>query len=188
MAKRICVFCSSSTGLDPLYFTQAESFCEGLAERNWELAYGGANVGLMGHFADEALKRKVKVRGAIPKYLAGEGEVVHTGLTELVSVPDLFERKRWMLEKSDAFVVFPGGFGTLDEALEAITWKLLGQHDKPIVFVDLKGFWQPQLRSYQEMVRAGVIRPEALTLYDVAGSVDAVFVALERGFAPTPGD
>lgn len=185
---RVCVFCSSSTGLDPMFFAEAERFCRGLADRGWALNYGASSSGLMGHFADEALKRGVPVRGAIPRYIEEQGEIIHTGITELVRVGDLFERKRWMLERSDAFVVFPGGFGTLDEALEAITWKQLGQVDKPIVWANLKGYWQSQLKSYDEMARAGAISPEALKGFDVAGSVDEIFRALEKGLAPVHGD
>ena len=181
MTRKIAVFCSANTGLDPMFFAQAERFCEGLAVRGWELIYGASRDGLMGHFADEALKRHVVVRGAVPRHMEGEG--VHDGLTELVRVEDLFERKRWMLDQAHAFAIFPGGFGTLDEALEAITWKSLGRLDKPIAFVDLKGHWQGQLRCFEELARAGAIRRESLAVYEVCASVDALFESLDRALA-----
>ena len=189
MSKRICVFCSSSSGLDPLYFAEAERFSEGLAARGWDLVFGGATVGLMGHFADEALRRGVAVRGAIPTYLSGDaGEVPHRGITELVETSDLFERKRWMIESSHAFAIYPGGFGTLDEAMEVVTWKILNQLDKPIYFVNLKGFWRTQLDSYEEIARAGAISRDALGAFEVVASSAELFGLLDRDLAPTPGD
>lgn len=150
-------------------------FCDELAKRGDELLYGGSRDGLMGHFADAALSRGVKVRGAITKNLDEMHECAHPGLTELVIVKDLFERKRWFLEHSDAFVVFPGGLGTLDEALEVITWKSLGELDKPIVFVNLDGFWDSMFSMFQDLENRGVIRPGTLKTFDVASSSRDVF-------------
>ncbi|MDX9731836.1 MAG: LOG family protein, partial [Bdellovibrionales bacterium] len=111
MIRRICVFCSANEGLPNEILREAEAFCDGLKNFGGELLYGGGRSGLMGHFADQALRRGVLVRGAITKGLDQGHEVGHRGLTELVVLPDLFERKKWFLREADAFVVFPGGFG-----------------------------------------------------------------------------
>lgn len=176
---RACVFCSANSGLPENVLKEAELFCDELKARGGELLYGGGKAGLMGYFADQALKRGIPVRGAITKGLAEGFEVAHPGLTELVIVSDLFERKRWFLEQSDVFFVFPGGFGTLDEALEVITWKSLKELDKPIVFVNIDGFWNSVLDSYRDLARRNVIRPGGLESYFVARNSKEAFTLLK---------
>lgn len=178
--KRICVFCSASSQLRPEIFSWATDFSAGLVERKWELIYGGGKLGLMGHFADQVLARGGIARGIIPGYLAATREVMHFGLTENIQVQDLFERKRLMMEKSDAFVIFPGGFGTLDEALEVITWKVLGQLDKPIVFANLEGFWHNQLKVFDELLEEGMITSGALRSFVVCNSLGEIWSVLEQ--------
>lgn len=129
----------------------------------------------MGYFADQMLGLGGVVRGAIPQILADGSEGLHPGLNEAVIVDDLFARKKWLLEKADAFAIFPGGFGTLDEALEAITWKALGCHSKPIVFVNCTGFWQPQIEAFEKISGRGMIRPAQLDLYKVCDTVEQTF-------------
>ncbi len=177
---RACVFCSANNGLPENVLREAEIFCDELKARGGELLYGGGKAGLMGYFADQALKRDLKVRGAITKGLAEGHEVAHKGLTELVIVRDLFDRKRWFLDESDVFFVFPGGFGTLDEALEVITWKSLGELDKPIVFVNVDGFWNATLESYKDLALKKVIRPGGLESYLVARTSKEAFRLLEQ--------
>jgi uncharacterized protein (TIGR00730 family) len=165
---KICVFCSASDGLDPRIAADVPSFISALKSRGGEFLYGGGRVGLMGIFANEALRQGVSSRGCITKGLQ-DWEVGHTGLNELAVVADLFERKRWFINQSDAFVIYPGGFGTLDEALEVITWKVLGElGTKPIVFVNLNGFWDSTLAVFQELVGQKVIRKENLQVFGVA--------------------
>lgn len=176
---RITVFCSANDGLDARFLHAAEQFAQGLARRGWELIYGGAKVGLMGHFADHALKAGGVARGAITASLAETQEVPHGGLQELLIVKDLFDRKRWMNDEGDAFVIFPGGFGTLDEALEVITWKALKCHDKPIVFVNLDGFWQSQINAFKDLAARGVIRPGGLELFKVHDTLEEVWSYLD---------
>jgi uncharacterized protein (TIGR00730 family) len=166
-SPRIAVFCSANLDIDPQFFVAASEFAGELARRRWELIYGGARVGLMGCFADEALKNGGVVRGAITESLAISQENPHLGIHELVTVTDLFERKRWMMDEADAFVIYPGGFGTLDEALEVISWKSLGCHEKPIVFVNMRGFWQNQLAAFDQMAATGMIRSGGLDLFKV---------------------
>ena len=178
---RIAVFCSARSEMDPAIFAAAGEFARGLAERKWQLIYGGAKVGLMGHFADECLKAGGTARGAITRGLAEKQEMPHPGLQELVVVEDLFDRKRWMMDNADAFVVFPGGFGTLDEALEAITWKALGCHTKPVVFVNVGGFWQSQLKAFQDISARGMIEPGLLNLFEVLDILEEVWAVLDGG-------
>ncbi|HRK08898.1 MAG TPA: TIGR00730 family Rossman fold protein [Pseudobdellovibrionaceae bacterium] len=169
------MFCSASDGLDPRIEADVPHFISALKSRSGEFLYGGGRVGLMGIFADHALRAGVVARGCITKGLQNS-EVGHTGLNELAVVDDLFERKRWFIRESDAFVIYPGGFGTLDEALEVITWKVLGElGDKPIVFVNLNGFWNSTLSVFEELVEQRVIRRENLSLYEVVrNGVEAI--------------
>ncbi|MES2963368.1 MAG: TIGR00730 family Rossman fold protein [Bdellovibrionota bacterium] len=178
-AYRVAVFCSANAGLDAKFIEAAEQFGQGLAARRWELIYGGAQVGLMGTFADSCLAGGGVVRGAITKGLAAGREIAHERIQELVIVEDLYERKRWMNDEADAFAIFPGGLGTLDEALEVITWKSLGCLDKPIVFVNLGGFWQSQLEVFRELSRKGVIRAGGLDLYTVTDTVEGLWSILD---------
>jgi len=176
---RVGVFCSANDGLDPSIVKAAKDFGQGLGRRGWELIYGGAQVGLMGTFADACLAAGGVARGAITESLAKGPEIAHKNLHELVIVKDLFERKRWMNHEADAFAIFPGGFGTLDEALEVITWKTLGCLDKPIIFVNLGGFWQSQLDVFSELSRKGVIRAGGLNLYSVVDTVEGLWSILD---------
>ena len=181
-AFAVTVYCSANPDLAPSIVTAARDFSRGLAKRRWELIYGGASIGLMGVFADECLQSGGVVRGAITQSLAAGPEVAHRGLTELVIVEDLFERKRWMMDACDAVVIFPGGFGTLDEALEAITWKSLKCFSKPILFVNLDGFWQATLDAFADLAGRGVIRSGGLALYEVCDSIDGVWRSLDESF------
>jgi uncharacterized protein (TIGR00730 family) len=186
---RIAVFCSANSEIEADFFSAAEKLAQGLAKRKWELVYGGARVGLMGSIADAMLKAGGLVRGAITEDLAVEREMPHKGIQELVVVQDLFDRKRWMMDHADAFVILPGGYGTLDEALEVITWKTLKCHDKPILFVNVAGFWQSQLNVFGEFKKRGMIRahgPASETgenqkaeLYDVCNTLDEVWTVLD---------
>ena len=133
----------------------------------------------MGEFARAQIAAGGIVRGAITESLASGNEGVNKDLHEVVLVGDLFERKRWMMEEADAFLIFPGGFGTLDEALEVITWKSLHCHAKPILFVNLKGFWQNLISVFKEFERAGMIRPGGLDLYAVCNTLDETWKLLD---------
>jgi uncharacterized protein (TIGR00730 family) len=188
MKMNIGLFCSANAGVDKSYFSAAEEFARGLAARNWEMIYGGAACGLMGRFADAALECGAKVRGAITADLAAMHEMAHGGLTELAVVQDLFDRKRWMMDRSDAYAIFPGGFGTLDEALEVITWKSLACHEKPIVFVNLNGFWQHQLAAFKKFEEVGMIRPDNLKLFEVVDRVDDLWKVLDDSSKKSKGN
>ena len=142
--QRVCVFCASSPGNDPALREATVALGRLLAARGHELVYGGGAVGLMGLVADTVMEAGGKVTGVIPLRLF-EREVGHYGLTELIEVESMHERKALMYEMSDAFIALPGGFGTLEELAETLTWSQLGLHAKPIGVLDVGGFWQPLL-------------------------------------------
>ena len=147
------------------------------------MVYGGGRVGLMGIAADAAIAAGGEVVGIIPEHIQS-AEIEHTGLTELHVVDSMHTRKRMMVERADAFVILPGGLGTLDEAFEILTWKQLQLHDKPIVIADVDGYWRPLLGLIDHMVAQGFARIDRSALYSVADQIDDVFEALEVAPAP----
>ena len=148
-----------------------------LGRNDITLVYGGGHVGLMGITADATLEAKGKVIGIIPEHLH-DIEVSHDNLTELYVVDSMHTRKQMMFEKSDAFVVLPGGLGTLDETFEMITWRQLKLHDKPIILVNYKNYWQPFMDLVHHMIDAGFVEPGALEYFKVVESLDDVLPAL----------
>ena len=175
--RAICVYCGSSNRVDESHKDSARRIGREIGERGLQLVYGGGRVGLMGIAADATLAAGGEVIGIIPGHIQ-ELEVEHTGLTELHVVDSMHTRKRMMFDRSDAFVILPGGLGTLDETFEIITWKQLGLHDKPVIVVDAGGYWQPMLEMLEHMIRAGFARPEHRRLFRVVDAVEAVFEAL----------
>ncbi|MEU5025295.1 TIGR00730 family Rossman fold protein [Streptomyces milbemycinicus] len=142
--RRITVFCGASSGCRPVHLRAAAEFGRAVAEAGLELVYGGARVGLMGAVADAALRGGATVTGVIPRHLARH-EIRHTGLTRLLVVEDMHQRKARMAELGDAFVALPGGLGTAEEFFETLTWAQIGLHDKPCALLDTDGFYQPLL-------------------------------------------
>ncbi len=173
----ICIYCGSSLGHDSRFREGAATLGRLIAEAGVELIYGGANIGLMGIAADAALAAGGRVIGVMPHDLKW-AELAHQGLHELIVVKSMHDRKRVMFERSDAFVALPGGFGTLDETFEIITWKQIGLHDKPIVLVDNDGYWKPLGALLDHVIAEGFARPEARTLFTVVESAGAVLPAL----------
>jgi uncharacterized protein (TIGR00730 family) len=160
-AVRVTVFCGSAFGSDPAFQAAAADVGRLLAEAGIGLVYGGGHVGLMGVVADAALKAGGEVIGVIPRRLA-DREVAHEGLTDLRVVETMHERKAQMNDLADAFVVLPGGLGTLEEIFEILTWEVLGYHAKPSVFVDVNGFWTGLFATLDEMAGAGFISGEVV--------------------------
>ena len=150
--KSLCVYCGSNTGSDPAYAAQARALGERLANDGIALIYGGGNVGLMGIVADAVLAGGGEVIGVIPQQLV-DWEVAHRGVSRLEIVDSMHTRKARMFELSDGFVALPGGFGTLDEMFEMLTWRQLGLGKKPCAFLDVGGFWQPLMTMLDSMVR-----------------------------------
>jgi len=174
----LCVYCGSSTGVSPVYAAAAERLGAALARRGVRLVYGGGRVGLMGIMADAVLKGGGTVTGIIPGHLQNR-EVGHDALSELVVVETMHERKARMSEMADAFAVLPGGLGTLDETFEIVTWRQLRLHDKPVVIVDIDGYWGPLQAMVASMVERGFVRKEHAALFTVVRDVDALFDALQ---------
>lgn len=171
--RSVCVFCGSSSGVDPVHERVAEALGTALGDRGIDLVYGGASVGLMGVVADAALAAGGRVVGVIPEGLFTR-EIAHRGVTELHEVATMHERKALMYDRSDAFVALPGGFGTLDELFEAVTWSQLGIHAKPAALLDVGGFWGPLVAQLDAMVDAGFLRPQNRALLGVSDTVDGV--------------
>lgn len=176
--RSVCVYCASSNEAAPWLFDAVREFGTDLGRRGWRLVYGGASIGAMGALADAALAAGGQVVGVIPKALVGR-EVAHSSLTELKVVETMHDRKAEMFKMSDAFVAFPGGFGTMEEFFEMLTWKQLGIHSKPIVFVNARGYYDPMLAQFERAIAEGIIRKEHRILYAVAESSEKVFAVLE---------
>lgn len=173
----VCIFCGSRSGASPAFETVAASFGKAIAERGWRLIYGGGEVGLMGVVARAALAAGGTVLGVIPEHLL-QREVAKHDLTELVVTPTMFDRKRRMLAEADAFVVLPGGLGTLDELLEVMTLKQLGLLEAPILLVDVEDFWAPFLAAVEAVVAARFAEPGALALATLLQGADAALECL----------
>ena len=159
MSTRVCVYCGSSPGNDPRYGEATVALAEALVASGQGLVYGGASVGLMGLVADTALAAGGEVIGVIPDDLVKK-EIAHGGLTRLHVVDTMTERKTLMADLSDAFVALPGGYGTLDELFEVLTWSQLGVHAKPAGLLDVAGYWAGLTGFLDAAVEAGFLRPQ----------------------------
>ena len=175
--SRLCVYCGSSPGADPRYRAAAAELGAGLAAAGIELVYGGGRNGLMGAVADAVLADGGRVTGIIPVHLQHR-EVAHPGLDELVVVADMHQRKRVMAERSDAFAVLPGGVGTLDEAIEILSWRQLGLHQKPIFVVDIAGYWSPLAALFDHIVGARFAAPIVPGLISFVPDIAALLTAI----------
>lgn len=183
--RSVCVYCGSSSRVNQRYKDNAALLGQQLAKKGIDVVYGGGRVGLMGIVADAALNAGGKVVGIIPHYIQSK-EVEHLGLTELHVVESMHTRKRMMAERSDAFVVLPGGFGTLDEAFEIITWKQLQLHEKPIIIFDDGGFWKPLVDLMENLIHEGFANEKHKSLYQVARSLPEVFDILKQPVIKPP--
>lgn len=175
--ERLCVYCGSAIGTDPSYRAAAVELGAGLAARGIELVYGGGRNGLMGAVADAVLAGGGRVTGIIPVHLEHR-EVAHKGLSELVVVTDMHQRKRVMAERADAFAVLPGGVGTLDETVEALSWRQLGLHEKPLFIIDIAGYWSPLAALFEHIVTSRFAAPLVPALVSFVPDVASLFAAL----------
>lgn len=157
--QRVCVFCASSPGSDPAISDATVALGTLLAERDIELVYGGGAVGLMGLIADTVMSHGGTVTGVIPAGLFS-AEVGHPNITTLEEVGSMHERKARMYEMADAFIALPGGFGTLEELAETLTWNQIGLLTKPVGVLDVGGFWQPLLELFDRMVSDTILKPK----------------------------
>jgi uncharacterized protein (TIGR00730 family) len=187
--RTICVYCGSARGGDPAFVEAAVALGRAMAEEGLGLVYGGGNVGLMGALARSVLDHGGQVTGIIPDFLKRRERMLDD-VQETVVVADMHTRKRLMFDRADAFVALPGGIGTLEELVEQMTWSQLGRHRKPILLLDIKGFWQPLLTLLEHMREQGFIREGLDVSYLVADRVEEVLPMLRaaaRRSPETPG-
>ena len=184
--RSVCVFCGASSGHDPAYALAARRFGEVLAQRGIELVWGAGNVGLMGVLADAVLSHGGRAVGVIPDFMV-ERELAHTAASEILIVDSMHARKAAMAERADAFVALPGGFGTLDELFEILTWAQLHIHRKPIGLLNVQGFFDPLLAMVQHMSTAGFITARHLALLQMKELPEELLDAMRR-YQPEEGD
>ena len=175
--SNVAVFCASADGINPIYRAAAEALGKALAERAIGLIYGGARVGLMQAVADATLANGGRVIGVIPLVLV-DLEVAHQGLTELHVTSTMHTRKALMGERSDAFIVLPGGFGTFEELFEVLAWQTLKLHSKPIILLNTNGFYDGMLAFLDHCLHEGMMSPKKREILLVANTVDEVFSIL----------
>ena len=178
----ICIFCGSSFGNDSAYRQAAESTGKLLSERGIGLVYGGGHVGLMGVVADAVLSGGGQVTGVIPRALA-EREVAHNGLTSLIVVETMHERKAEMAKRADGFIALPGGAGTMEEAFEQWTWAQLGVHQKPCGFLNVNGYFDPLRVMINKMIQEGFLKPEYAEILIFSDNPDQILTAFKT-YAP----
>jgi uncharacterized protein (TIGR00730 family) len=184
--QRITIFCGSSSGYDERYHRQAILLGQTLAHQGIELVYGGAKVGLMGAVAKGALEAGGKVIGVLPSFLQAK-EIAHAGLTELILVDSMHERKTKMNELSDGVIALPGGFGTLEELFEMLTWAQLGLHQKPIALFNINGFYDDLLHLLQRMEDQGFLKTQNRQMLLVSDNIIALLEKMNQYVAPVSG-
>jgi uncharacterized protein (TIGR00730 family) len=170
-ACRIAVYCGSASGNNPTFLAEARALGAAIAAAGLGLVYGGATVGLMGAVADAALAGGAEVIGVLPDVLAGK-EIAHAGLTRLELVSTMHERKARMAQLADAFLILPGGYGTLEELLEVVTWAQLRLHNKPVILINTVGYWDGLLAFLDTAVAAGFLKPKNRELLRVAADAN----------------
>jgi uncharacterized protein (TIGR00730 family) len=183
--SRLCVFCGSNAGAVPAFADAAARLGSALASRGIGLVYGGGNVGLMGILADSVVEQGGEVIGVIPAFLE-RAEIAHAGLTTLHVVGSMHERKALMATLADGFIALPGGFGTVDELAEALTWTQLGLQAKPVVLLDVDGFWDPLVRFFDAAVEHGFVRPAHRMLLSRTVTVDEAIALATSPVPDTP--
>jgi uncharacterized protein (TIGR00730 family) len=182
--RNVCVFCGSRAGGASVYAEQARALGTALAARGWGLVYGGGQVGLMGVVADAVLAAGGRAVGVIPRALATK-ELAHAGLTALHVVETMHQRKALMADLSDAFIALPGGYGTLDEFFEIVTWAQLGLHAKPVALLNTEGYFDPLRAWVDRAVADDFLRTQHRDLLLVHAAPEAVLDALAR-YHPAP--
>ncbi len=180
MIKSLCIFCGSRNGAAADYRAQAMKLGELCGQHAIEVVYGGGHVGLMGVVADAAMAAGATVTGLIPEHLMNR-EVGHRAISNLIVTETMSDRKDQMIAQSEAFAILPGGLGTLDELFEVLTLRQLGYHDKPIVLININGFWDPLNALISQVVDGAFADPEASSMMHTVKDVDAVLPALGIG-------
>jgi len=175
--KSICVYCAANSGKNPAFVEAAKKFGRILAENGIRLVYGGGSVGLMGALAESVLDHGGIVTGVIPDFLVNSEHML-LRVQERIITRDMHERKREMFERADAFVALPGGIGTLEELVEQMTWAQLGRHKKPILILNIEGFWDPLCSLLEQMEQLDFIRAGLPVSYLVAQRVEEILPQL----------
>ncbi|SDZ46762.1 hypothetical protein SAMN05444004_11595 [Jannaschia faecimaris] len=178
MTKSICVYCGSRDGDNPTFATAAEMLGQGIADRGWRLVYGAGDVGLMGRVARSVQAAGADTFGVIPTHLMSM-EVGKRDLTSFVVTETMHERKKVMFMNADAVVVLPGGAGTLDEFFEVLTWRQLGLHDKPIILINVFGYWDPLIDLMDGLVAHGFADASILSFMQIAADPTAALELLD---------
>jgi hypothetical protein len=181
--RSICVYCGSSPGINPAYAEAARTLGRAMAENGVGLVYGGGGLGLMGEIARSVLAHGGRVTGIIPEFLSVKERML-VDATEMNVVKDMHNRKRLMFDKADAFVALPGGIGTLEELVEQLTWAQLGRHNKPIVLVDIEGYWSPLLELLAHLRREGFIRQDMEVRFRTVERAEDVLEAVSAAAEP----
>ena len=184
--KKICVFTGAASGINSLYKDAAYQMGLMLGSRGFGLVYGGGKLGLMGAVADGMLAANGRVTGIIPKFL-NNVEVGHKGVTDLHIIDSMHERKAMMYDAADAFIILPGGLGTLDETMEIITWRQLGLHQKPIIIVNLNGYWDSMLIMFQNIIDQGFMHHGHTGHFDQVDDLDSLMDKLDFIFESKEG-
>lgn len=182
--KSIAVFCGSSNGNDNQIISEAYNLGQTFAEQKITLVYGAAKIGIMGKVAKGAIDNNGKVIGVIPDFLKTK-EIVHADLTELIVTKNMHDRKVLMYDKSDGFIIIPGGFGTMDEFFEITTWGQLGLHTKPIGILNTNGYYDALIQQCKVMVESGFLKKENLDAVVIANSIDGLLEKMNN-FKPLP--
>ena len=175
----ICVYCGSSPGNNPEIINRAGEFGKLLAENGHNLIYGGSSLGIMGTIADSVMINGGEVIGVIPENLFSK-EVGHRGITRLITVKDMHQRKSHMAELADAFVAFPGGFGTMEELFEIITWNQIGLLNKPVTIMNLNGYYNSLIEMMDHSVEGGFIKPKNREIVQVAETLEECLELCEQ--------
>ncbi|MEL6484084.1 MAG: TIGR00730 family Rossman fold protein [Bacteroidota bacterium] len=184
--KRLAVFCGSSSGTEPIFEKEAQTLGQTLAKENIELVYGGANVGLMGALANATLSEGGKVIGVIPAFLKSK-EIAHLGLTELHIVASMHERKTKMNDLCNGAIALPGGFGTLEELFEMLTWGQLGLHQKPVGLLNVNGFYDDLVQLMDTMVEKGFLKEVYRELVLISSNAEDLLAQMRTYEAPKVG-
>ncbi|MBP2619335.1 TIGR00730 family Rossman fold protein [Chryseobacterium jejuense] len=184
--KNITVFCGSSFGSDKIYEEQAFLLGQALAKQGIQLIYGGSETGLMGTIANGALSENGKVTGVLPQFLKSK-EIAHKNLTELILVETMHERKTRMNDLCDGVIVLPGGYGTLEEFFEMITWAQLGLHKKPIGILNIDGFYNDLINLVENMVNKGFLKAVNRDMLLISDNIDELLEKMRNYKAPTVG-
>lgn len=182
--KQICVYCSARDAVDPLYINAARQLGKLIADDGRSLIYGGGSTGLMGAVTDATIENGGYVTGIIPEHLR-DVEKMHKGVQNLIVVDTMHQRKQRMAEMADAFVILPGGFGTMDEFFEILTWRQLGLHDKPILLVNINGYWDSLIKLATGMSDGQFVSPEDIAKFKTINTIEEVLPTLLDQPEPT---